>query len=158
VTDDKESIQRELQNKYVTYKTLEANLTNLNSQKEMLFSKLLEIQNTIVSIDELGKSSSDALFSLGSAAYAKGKPVDRNKVMVEIGAGVAIETPTAEAKKILEGRKKELEKSIETIQNEMNKAVAVMQRLEADVQQMLVSGQLSKGKDNEKFKVIPGGS
>lgn len=154
----RENMQKEMQTKYMTYKTLEANLANLNRQKELLFSKLMEIQNTIVSIDEMGKGKSDTLFSVGSAAYVKGNAIDRNRVVVEIGAGVAVEKDAEDAKKTLERRKEEIEKSIESTQNEMGRILAMMQRLESEVQQMLVGAAQSarRPKDDDKFRVVSG--
>lgn len=158
-SDEAAKMQQELQNKYTTYKTLEANLANMNRQKELILSKLLEVQNTIISIDEMGKSESDVLFSIGSTAFAKGKPLDKNKVIVEVGAGIVLEKTVKEAKEILEARKSEIEKAVEGLQKEMERSAMIMQRLEADVQQMLM-GAMSPGQQkgsDEKFRVISGG-
>lgn len=153
-------IQRDLQNKYATFKTLEANLGNLSRQKELLLSRLIETQNTIVSIEEMGRGSSEMLFSIGPTAYARGKPLDKSKVVVQVGAGIALEKTAADAKKTLEKTKGELEKAIEDVQKEMERSAMVMQRLEADVQQTL-AGAMSAGRqqeaDDDKFKVISGG-
>ena len=45
----------------MTYRALESNMTALSRQKEMLLSKILEIQSTIMGLDEIGKSDSDIL-------------------------------------------------------------------------------------------------
>jgi len=163
--EQKETMQRELQSRVITYKALESNLTNFARQKDMLFSKLMEIQNTIASVEEINKSKSDVLFSVGSAAYSKGKPIDKNNLIIEIGAGVAVEKTIDEAKSILESRKKELEKAIENTQSEMNKIVSAMQQLEEDTQKILSGARPGAEREaaedveetegaEEKFRVI----
>jgi len=92
----------------------------------------------------------DVLFPLGSAAYTKGKVVDENNLIVEVGAGVALEKTADEANTILEKRKKELQDAMEVLQKDMQNIAATMQQIEADTQETISKAQTEK----EKFRVV----
>jgi prefoldin alpha subunit len=82
--------ERELQEKILAYRIFESRLNALLKQRDLIVNKIVEINSTLESIDEIEKSD-EALFSIGSEAYAKGKIVDKEKVIIEIGANIAIE-------------------------------------------------------------------
>lgn len=153
--EEKDALQKELQSRVVTFKALESNLANFARQKDLLTARLMEMQNTAISVEELHKSKSDTLFSVGSGAFVKGNPRDRDKIIIEIGAGIALEKTVDEAREILETRKKDIENAINNTHLEMNKIMIAMQKLENETR-MILSGEMpigSEGKD-EKFKVI----
>jgi len=154
-------MEKELQEKLLAYRALEARVNSLAKQQSAFASKILEIQSTIESINEIKKGekggkggkeakAKDILFPLGSAAYTRGTVADKNKLIVEVGAGVALEKTADEAKEILEKRKKELEAAIDVLQKDMQSAASMMQKIEADAQEMVVKAQ----KEKEKFRVV----
>jgi len=118
--------KKELQEKALAYRILETRLESLAKQRDLLAKRMIEIESTIGSIKDLQKSKDEVLFPLGSNSYTFGK-VTNDKMIVEIGAGVALEKNPEEAVKILEERKNEVEEVIKNIQNQM---VDIANRLE----------------------------
>ncbi len=142
--------EKQLKEKLMAYRALESRISTLAKQQNMFASKTLEIQSTIESIDEIKKGAKDILFPLGSAAYTKGAIADRNKLIVEVGAGVALEKTSDEAKMILEKRKKELEEAMGVLQKEIQSISAMMQKIELDAQGIIHKAQ----KEGEKFRLV----
>ena len=145
--------EKELKEKLLAYRALENKASTLVKQQSMFASKILEIQSTIESIDEIKKGkkgANDILFPLGSAAYTKGAIADTNRLIVEVGAGAVVEKTSDEAKAILEKRKRELEETIGILQKEIQNISAMMQKIEADAQGIIHKAQ----KEGEKFRVV----
>ncbi len=139
----------------MAYRALEGRISSLSRQHDMFASKIVEIQSTIDSINEIsaqGKGTKDILFPLGSAAYTKRTVMDKDKLIVEVGAGIALEKTIDKGKAILEKRKKELEQAMGVLQKEMQNISGMMQKIEADAQHMVSRVQ----KEDEKFRIVPG--
>jgi len=145
--------QKELKEKLLAYRALENKASTLVKQQNMFASKILEVQSTIESINEIKKGkkgANDILFPLGSATYTKGAIVDTNRLIVEVGAGAVVEKTSDEAKAILEKRKKELEDAIGLLQKKIQNISVMMQKIEADAQGIIHEAQ----KEGEKFRVV----
>jgi len=143
--------EKQLQEKMMVYRTMENRINSAIKQREMFAAKVMEVQSTITSIDEIKKGKKEMMFPIGAESYAPGKIDDTSKLVVEIGAGVAIEKTPEEAKEFLESRKKELEGAIEILSKDMENTVKMMQRMEADMQKMIMAAQQNV---NPKFKVV----
>ena|SRR5437867_11410490 len=130
--------KEEFREKLLTYRLLETRLESLATQKNLIMNKVSEIAATISSIDELVKND-NFLFPVGSEAFIPGKILEKNKVIVEIGANVALEKNIEQAKQTLEKRKKELEKTnsemdaeIVQISNALTQLAPIIQELAKD--------------------------
>jgi prefoldin alpha subunit len=138
---------KELQEMILTYRLLESRLTSpdngLLKQRDMLISKLIDVQNTLQSVDELIKGGADVLFNIGSETYVVGNVKDRGKMISEIGANVALEKTPQEVRESLEKRKSEIELDLKAVQNGINDITSNMENLEAEIQEM--SRELQKG-------------
>jgi prefoldin alpha subunit len=140
-TDSKaQPTEREFQEKIATYRLLESRVDALARQQDAFVSKVAEINSTLAGIDEAVKSPADAMVPLGTAVYARGSVDGKAKLLVEVGAGVAVERTADEAKAILETRRKDLEQAIETLQKDMQTIVAMLQRIESETQAMMKAG------------------
>ena len=127
--------RKEMQEKVLTYRILENRLDSFLKQREMVVSKLIEIQNTLSSMDEIEKSKEDILFPIGAEAYAFGKVVDKKRVMVDIGANVILEKTVEEGKQILEKRKAEVENGLNEMQREIAEMSAALEHLGLEIQE-----------------------
>ncbi len=125
----------EFQEKLEMYRSLEERLGAVMQKQNVFSSKIVEIQGTIDSMESL--SASDVLFPLGSAVYVKGSPEKEGKVVVEVGAGVALEKSADQAKAILEKRKADIQKAVDTLANETRNISSMMQSIEVEAQNML---------------------
>jgi prefoldin alpha subunit len=127
--------RKEMQEKILTYRILENRLDSFLKQREMVVSKLIEIQNTLSSMDEIEKSKEEILFPIGAEAYAFGKVVDKKRVMVDIGANVILEKTVEEGKQILEKRKAEIENDLNEMQREIAEMSAALEQLGLEIQE-----------------------
>jgi prefoldin alpha subunit len=143
--------ERLMQEKMLIYRTLESRLDALSKQQNMFASKVVEMQNTLDSLDEIKRGANTVLFPLGSAAYARGEVSDKEKFIVELGAGIAVEKNTVEGTAILEKRKKELESAISTMQKDIQATLDTMRQIEEELQRIATRVQ----DDDKKFRVVP---
>ena len=140
--DEAAAGERIVREKVLAYKSLEERMDALARQQDAFISKVAEINSTLASIDEAAKSPAEAMVPLGTAVYARGNIDGKSKLLVEIGAGVAVERTTDEAKAILEARRKDLEQAIETLQKDMQTVAAMLRQIESEMQAMMkASGQ-----------------
>ncbi len=128
--------EKELQEKILTYRVMEARVDGLVKQRDMLINKIMELQSTLNSIDDLKKSDGDVIFPIGSEAYKVARAIEKDKLIVEIGANIALEKTTEEGKIILDKRKKELENFINQVQQEIAKVSNAISQLQPEIQEM----------------------
>ena len=133
--------QRELQEKIFTYRILQSRLDGLFKERDLVANKIVELQTTIASIDEVKKSDGEILFPLGPEAYVSGKITNKEKIIVDIGAGVALEKSFEEGKEALNKIKADVEKNLEDIQNEISEISSAIQELTPEIQAMIQSQQ-----------------
>ncbi|MDI6798692.1 MAG: prefoldin subunit alpha [Candidatus Aenigmarchaeota archaeon] len=131
--------RKELQEKIIAYRILEARLDSLLKQRDMLASKLIEIQTTLQSIDEIEKSKEEVLFPIGSEAYTFGKIMDKKKVIVEIGANVALEKTTEDGRKILNKRRVEIGNALNSLQKNIVEISSSLEQLEPEIEELAKS-------------------
>ena len=149
---DRNKMEQDLQQKMSIYRSMENRLNSMNSQRNMFTTKMVEVQSTLNGIEEISKGNSDIIFPIGSGSYVKGQLIEEKKVLVEIGANVALNMGLTEVKVYLESRKKELENGIEIINKDLEKTVLEMRKLESEAQKLIAEAQ----KEDSKFKVVSG--
>jgi prefoldin alpha subunit len=132
--------EKELQEKVMMYRIIESRLDALIRQRDLFLNKMAEMQNTLASIEEIEKTNEEILFPIGSEAYAPGKVVDKNKIIVEIGAGVALEKNFAEAKEIILTRSDDIEKAVREIQQDVQKLDMSLNVLEPEIRDLMQKG------------------
>ena len=136
--------EKELQEKVFTYRLMEARLDGLVKQRDMLINKVMELQSTLNSIDDL-KSDGEVMFPIGGEAYKIAKTIDKDKLIVAIGANVALEKDTEEGKAILNKRKSELENFINQVQQEIVKVSKAANQLGPEIQELAKQFQQQAG-------------
>lgn len=135
--------EKELQEKMFVYRTLESRLEALARQRDLVSSKIVEIVSTISSIDEIDKNQENILFKLGGEAYTHGNVADKNKILVEIGAGIILEKPIEDGKEILNKRRQEMENVLKEIQNNILQVSAAMNQLGPEINELIKRSQTS---------------
>ena len=97
------------------------------------------LDRALVAVNELDKAEvgQEILVPIGSGSFIHGKLASKEKVILNVGAGVSIEKSPADAKDILSIRKaevlegsKKLNEVLAKIDQEMQKIQAVMQQFE----------------------------
>ncbi|MEM5879017.1 MAG: prefoldin subunit alpha [Candidatus Aenigmatarchaeota archaeon] len=129
--------ERELQEKIMIHRLIEAKIESLLKQREALIKSLMEIEESINGIEELKNKGDDVLFSLGSQTYIPCKIVEKDKIIVEVGANVAIEKSLEEGKQILQKRKEELSQSIANIEAAINQFSSGLKELGEEIRKMM---------------------
>jgi len=125
---------------------LEGYLTDL-SQKE---SSLLNIVREAISATESIKNSkiksdSDALVPIGMGTYMKAKVLPNQKVILNIGAGAAIEKDQESAVNWIESRIKEFEIALQETNAQKQQVIANLERGKQQINHLMQqSGQKQK--------------
>lgn len=129
--------EKELQEKMLVYKTLESRLEALTRQRDLVGSKVMEILSTISSIDEIDKNQENILFKLGSEAFAYGNVSNKNKVLVDIGAGIVMEKSIEDGKETINKRREEMENMLKEIQTNIFQISNAMNQLGPEINDMI---------------------
>ncbi|MBI2547637.1 MAG: prefoldin subunit alpha [Candidatus Aenigmarchaeota archaeon] len=127
--------KKEMQEKFMLYRILESKLDALAKQRDLVSNKIIEILSTISSIEEI-ENNQDVLFKLGAEAYTFGTVTDKDKILVEIGAGIVVEKPIGEGKESLKKRKNELENTLKEIQINISEISNAMGQLGPELNEM----------------------
>jgi len=129
---------------------LEETVNELQSRVNMTNAVITELRVSSMPLEGLEKEKKDAqLFvPIGGGSYVKARLETAKKVVVGIGADVAVERTVKEAKEELEVRIAELEKTREALGQQFNQVIEKIQenrgRLE-EVTAKLREGEKAKG-------------
>ncbi len=129
--------EKELQEKVMMYRIIESRLDALVRQRDLFLNKIVELQNTLASIEEIEKTDEQILFPIGSEAYAPGKVVDKNRIIVEVGAGIALEKNFAEAKETIAKRSGDVEQAVKEMQGDIQKLDMSLGVLEPEIRELM---------------------
>jgi|TARA_B100000745_G_scaffold115472_1_gene74505 prefoldin alpha subunit len=113
---------------------LENNFTQLAQQENTIVNIIREANSAIQSISETKtKTESDSLVPIGMGVYIKSKIQSKDKVIIDVGSGVAVEKDQNSAINWLESRLKELEIALQNVSSQRKQ---VADNLEIGKQQM----------------------
>ena len=113
---------------------LENNFTQLAQQENNIVNIIREANSAIQSISETKtKTESDSLVPIGMGVYIKSKIQSKDKVIIDVGSGVAVEKDQNSAINWLESRLKELEIALQNVSSQRKQ---VADNLEIGKQQM----------------------
>jgi len=113
---------------------LENHFAQLTQQENSIISIIREANSAMQSITETKEENeSDNLVPIGMGVYVKSKIQSKDKVVINIGSGVAIEKDQNSALNWLESRLKELEVALQNINMQRQQ---VAENLELGKQQM----------------------
>jgi prefoldin alpha subunit len=109
---------------------LEETVKEIQSRVNMTNAAITELRVSSMTLEGLQKEKKDAqLFvPIGGGSYVKAKLVTAKKVVVSIGADVAVERTVKEAKEELEAHIAELEKTREVLGQQFNQVVERIQK------------------------------
>ena len=130
--------QKEIQKKLIAYQILESRANALMKRRELLIARMLEIESTLNSIDEIKKSGGeDILLPIGSSVHVKGEIKKVDKMIVELGANTAIESTIEKTKGILEKRRKIIENGLVSLEKEIANLSNEIMKLQPEIRAML---------------------
>ncbi len=130
--------QKDIQKKLITYQILENKANALMKRRELLITRIIEVESTLNSMDELEKSGGeDILLPIGSSVHIKGGLKKVDKLIVELGANTAIESSVKNTKKILEKRKEIMENGLASLEKELVNLNNEIMKLQPEIRAML---------------------
>ena len=113
---------------------LENHFTQLAQQENTIVNIIREANSAIQSISETKtKTESDNLVPIGMGVYIKSKIQSKEKIIIDVGSGVAVEKDQNSAINWLESRLKELEIALQNVSSQRKQ---VADNLEIGKQQM----------------------
>lgn len=128
--------QKDSQEKLLQFRMLEARLDGLIRQRDAIAGRMLEIETTIASIEEISNAKGEINFHVGGDVFIPAKPVADGKLVVMIGADVAVEKTFADAKKTLEGRRHEMGEILNRMQKEIEGTSKMLEDMIPEIESM----------------------
>jgi prefoldin alpha subunit len=113
--------EKEMQEKVILYQLLQRHLESLSQNAVMLERRYEEIEATRMALEDIEKlkEKSEILVPLGSGLFTYGKILDSKRMLVDAGAGVFMDKDPDSSKRLLEDKRKELEKLAKDMQDEI---------------------------------------
>jgi len=129
---------KDIQEKVIRYQILDGRIKALMKRREMLVVKMVEMETTLNSIEEIGKDkNNEILLPLGSNVHVPGSLKDIKRIVIELGANVAVEEDVEEAKKILEKRKNMINEGVQATEDEIVNLSNKFLILEAELRSLM---------------------
>lgn len=124
---------------------LEEAATELQSRINMTNAALAELRVSSMTLEGLGdeKKNSQLFVPIGGGSYVKARLESTDKVVVGIGADVAVEKSVKQAKGELEARISELEKTRDALGQQFNQIIEKIQENQRKLES--VSAKLREG-------------
>jgi prefoldin alpha subunit len=119
---------------------LESIATSLDQKEGAIVSLLREAMASIDSIKNLsGGQEIESLVPLGLGAYTKANIMANSKVLLDIGAGIAVEKDHASAMNYLESRIKELQVALNETSAQKHQAMMQLEQLKEQMNNLMQS-------------------
>jgi prefoldin alpha subunit len=117
--------EEELRRLSLEMRYLEQTAETLQQRISMVNAAITDLAYANMTLDgiEKEKENAELLVPIGGSAYVKVKLADSNKVIVGMGAGVSVEKTLQEAKTTLKERLDELEKTMNSAQQQFTQVV-----------------------------------
>ena len=119
---------------------LETYFSDLSQRETTFLSVLREASSAIESIKSLNQQSeSDTLIPIGMGTYVPTKISSNNKIVLNVGAGVAVEKDFHSAINYLEARIKEIEVALQDTSAKKQDAAARLEQGREQINQLMQS-------------------
>lgn len=128
--------QEELQQKLYIYQLLEQQQQMYTEKLVTLEQEIAEMMVTEESIRQL-EEGDEFMLSLGKDCFVKASIKDRSRVIVDLGAGILASKKVKDAFKILEERRKGLEKDSDQFSKRLEMVSQHIAKIEPELQKVL---------------------
>jgi prefoldin alpha subunit len=117
---ERNKAEEELRKLSMEMRYLEQTADALQQRISMVNAAINDISYANMTLDgiEQEKENSELLVPIGGSSYVKVKLADSNKIIIGLGAGVSVEKTLAETKAMLKERLDELEKTMNSAQQQ----------------------------------------
>ncbi|MBI2659140.1 prefoldin subunit alpha [Candidatus Woesearchaeota archaeon] len=133
-----EQKEKKVQEMYMEFKMLDNYIKQLQSQLEMVTHQLIELNSTNSSLNEFAKldAGKEIFVPLSSGIFAKASIKDTSKLLVNVGANVAVKKDIESTKKLIEKQMEEIKKIQKQMANDLEKMTHHAAQLEMKLQGM----------------------
>lgn len=130
--------QDEMQEAVQQYQLIQQQMQAMEEHAEEISDEVEELQTTADAIEELAESDAgdEIFFPLGQGAFAKGKVVDTDEVLVDIGADTFARKEIDTASGLIDERIEELRESQDRIQEQQTELQEELQELAPKLQEL----------------------
>lgn len=119
---------------------LESIAASLDQKEGVIVNFLREAFASVDSIKNLpAGQEAESLIPLGIGAYVKANIIPNSKILMDIGAGIAVEKDHASALNYLESRIKELQVALNETSAQKHQAMMQLEQLKEQMNQMMQS-------------------
>ena len=124
---------------------LEGHLSDLTQREGTIMSIIREASSAIQSLKTIDtKTDNETLVPVGLGTFIKTKTVPNEKLILNIGAGVAIEKDKDSAINFLELRLKEMQVALQETSNQKQQISASLEQGKQQMEQMLAASRSKK--------------
>jgi prefoldin alpha subunit len=130
--ETKENKEAQLQQSYMELQMMAQQLKQLQQQIQHIDSQVEELTMTEMALDEMpnAKQGSEMLAPLASGIFIKTKMDKNDTVVLNVGAGTAVEKSVKEARDLVETQKKEIMKLREQMAQQFEHLSAQVQTMQ----------------------------
>lgn len=127
--------EEEVQQMYVEFQTINANIKQFEKQNTALEQQLMELMVTRQTLEDLKKlkSKTEILVPISSGIYAKADIKDTDKFIVNVGANVTLNKDLESTKKIIEKQIEEIQGLQKNLAGELQKHTTKASVLEQEI-------------------------
>ena len=133
--------QSEFQQKFYMYQVMTEQQKVFTEQLLLINQAIEDSITTEKVIEELekqkGNGVKNVLAPLGKESFVFAEIKEKDKILVDLGAGVLVKKPLEEAKKILESRRNELERNSKEVEIRLERINSELVKMEPEIQKLL---------------------
>ena len=126
--------QDRIQEKAMQFQGLQQRLRGLEQKEQMLLQAIDELERAKLALKDLKKSKGDAYIPLGANNFVLGEVKENEKVLIAIGAGIAVKKDREEAIKVSDERLKEFQAESDKVMKEIRKMSNELGKIQTDIE------------------------
>ena len=124
---------------------LEGYFSELTQKEESIISVIREASSAVVSLKAIdNKTDSETLVPMGLGTFVKTKLIPNQKLILNVGAGIAIEKDQNYAINFLESRLKEFQVALQDIAGQKQQVSASLEQGKQQMNQLLAASRSKK--------------
>ena len=133
--------EEEVRGLITEHKILEGSVRVTQSRIDLINSALNDLYTANATLEGLREceSGAETLIPIGGGSFIQANLLSTQKIVMGVGSGVCIEKNLEESIMDLKGRQSELERARATLQENLNKTVAELERRRQRISQLMES-------------------
>ena len=125
----------ELKEKIIAYRILQSRLESLVRNINLIEERIRDLENVIGCIEAL--DDKEAVFSLGSEVYVKGKVIEKNEFFVDIGSDIIVKMNKEKVREFLNEKMEIFKKNYESLKKEIKNINEKLSKMEPEIRKIL---------------------